>query len=187
MGLGDLGIKTMQNILIKPAADGISMKGKVVIRAYKAGTKELIQEIIQDNLIMTGSGTGRDLIIQWLLTAYYNANPGVGITPIAPGISYIAIGTGSTTPASGDTQLTTETNRAIVSFASDLTNNEAQFQALFPDGILTNGTIYKEAGAFVGGSATLNTGNIFNHALFGTTYTKAAGTDTTVEIDITLT
>jgi hypothetical protein len=98
------------------------------------------------------------------------------------GIGWGELGTGTTTPANTDIGLTTPTNRAPVSYAADLGFNEAQIQFFFPDGVLANET-YNEFGSFVGGGSTKGSGNIFNHALFTTPYTKTAGTDTTLEVD----
>lgn len=133
-------------------------------------------ETATDNLIMTGSLIGRDLLVQYLING----------TTYSGGINYGALGTGTTTPAASDTQLTTESARAVPSIANDVANNEAQFQFYFPDANLSNAT-YHEAGCFMNGTASANTGKIFNHALLGSAYTKTAGTDTTLEIDFTFT
>jgi hypothetical protein len=98
------------------------------------------------------------------------------------GIAWGEIGTGNTTPANTDIALTTPTNRASVSYGADIGFNEAQIQFFFPDGSLANETYY-EFGTFIGGSSTIGSGNMFNHALFGTPYVKTAGVDTTVEVD----
>jgi hypothetical protein len=98
------------------------------------------------------------------------------------GIAWGEIGTGSTAPANTDTALTTPTNRTSVSYGADSAFNEAQIQFFFPDAALANQTYY-EFGTFIGGSSTIGSGNMFNHALFGTSYVKTAGTDTTVEVD----
>lgn len=152
------------------------MKGTITIRAYKAGTKELVQEIVQKNLIMQGTNTGKDLLAKRL----------IGTITYTTIINYGAIGTGSTTPAASDTQLTTESARTLVAFAQVVGNNEAQLQFFFPDSALSN-TTYREFGTFVDGTASANSGQIFNHALFNTPYVKAMGTDTTVEVDIEFT
>lgn len=133
-------------------------------------------ESATENLIMTGSLTGRDLLVQYLING----------TTYTGGLNYGALGTGSTAPAAGDTQLTTESARATPSIANDLSNNQAQLQFYFPDANLANGT-YREVGTFMNGTASANTGKLFNHALLGAAYTKTAGTDTTLEVDITLT
>jgi hypothetical protein len=100
------------------------------------------------------------------------------------GIQWGEIGTGQTTPASTDTALTTPTVRAPISYALDDMFTTAQLQFFFPDSSLLNQTYY-EFGTFVGGSSTIGSGNMFNHALFTQAYAKTAGTDTTVETDFT--
>jgi hypothetical protein len=130
-------------------------------------------EAVSDNLIMTGSLTGRDLLVQYLING----------TTYSGGLNYGALGTSITTPASSDTQLGAEVARAPFSTAIDVSNNQAQFQFYLPDANLANGS-YQEAGTFMNGSASLNSGQIFNHGLLGTTYTKTSGTDTTLAINI---
>jgi len=142
----------------------------VVLETYALGL-----ETATHNLIMTGSLTGRDLLVQYL----------IGGTTYSGGINYGALGTGSTAPASSDTQLTSESARATPSTALDVSNNEAEFQFYFPDANLTNGT-YHEAGTFMNGTATANSGKMFNHALLGTPYTKASGVDTTLQVNISM-
>jgi len=85
----------------------------------------------------------------------------------------------------GDTQLAAETNRTIPAFTEDYAFNEAVFQFFFPDSTLVN-QIYYEFGTFVAGSNTANSGQIFNHALFTVPYSKSAGSDTTIEVDINI-
>lgn len=163
--------------------DGTVPKGKITLRSYKAGTKELLQEIVTDNLIMVGNNTGKDLLVQYLLGLVADAQSGAAYQG---GINYGAIGTSNTAVNVADTQLGTEFARTVVSFYQDLTNSEAAIQFFFPDGVLTNQTYY-EFGTFVNGTASANSGQIFNHALFSTPYAKTAGTDTTVEVDVTFT
>jgi hypothetical protein len=128
------------------------------------------------NTVMDSPNYGLDLLIQWL------SGIGTFASTIMP-LSYIEIGTGSTTPAITDTALTTPTNRAAVGFQQDYATTDAIVQAIFSDSQLTNGTYY-EMGTFCGGTTTIGSGQLFNHALFGSAYTKAAGTDTTIETDI---
>ncbi len=167
------------------------MIGTVTIRAYKtcqcfknkttgscshklgSPMRPMMQKIVQKNLIMTGTNTGRDLLVQRL----------IGVTTYTATINYGAIGTGSTAPAAGNTQLVAETARTTVALAQDSGNNQAAIQFFFADSALANGT-YREFGTFVDGTASANSGKIFNRALFSTAYVKATGTDTTVEVDI---
>lgn len=98
------------------------------------------------------------------------------------GIQWGEIGTGVAVPAQSNIALSVPTARTSVSYAADNGFSIAQLQFFFPDGFIPNGT-YTEFGTFVGGSSTIGTGNMFNHALFTSPYSKSAGTDTTVEVD----
>lgn len=128
------------------------------------------------NLIMDSQNYGLDIIIQRL----------VGINTYSLNILYGEIGTGSTTPALNDTGLTAPTNRAIVGFQQDFGSTDAILQFFFSDAVLAN-TTYNEFGTFIDGNTTVGTGQLFNHALLSPAYAKAAGTDTTVQVDINIT
>lgn len=158
--------------------NGLQVRGRITVRGYKAGTKEMESESVTENLIMTGSGTGRDMLVQFLL--------GILDSSLKGGINYIAIGTSATAAAATDTQLGAEVARAVISYTQDISFAEAELQAFFPDLSLTN-TTYNEVGSFVNGGSSANTGNIFNHAVLASPYVKVAGQDTTVEIDISFT
>lgn len=178
--------------------EGIGVSGKIIIRSYPAGTLHLYEtlrsmgklhlarELLEDgtievedhNLIVDSGNYGKDILVQYLISAYS------GMLNFPLGIAWGELGTGNTTPTNGDTALTTPTNRAAVAYAADLGFNEAQLQFFFPDSVLANGTYY-ECGSFVGGTSTIGTGNMFNHALFSSPYSKSSGSDTTLEVDIT--
>jgi hypothetical protein len=128
------------------------------------------------NTVMDSPNYGIDLLIQWL------SGVGTYASTILP-LSYIEIGTGSTTPTITDTALTTPTNRAAVGFQQDYATTDAIVQAIFSDSQLANGTYY-EMGTFCGGTGTIGSGLLFNHALFASPYAKAAGTDTSINTDI---
>jgi len=181
------------------AQEGLTISGRVIVRSHPAGTlhcyetlvkmgklnlaRELLAdgkvEVEQSNLIVDSSNYGKDILVQYLISAYTGSNP----FPL--GIAWGEIGTGNTAPTAADTALTTPTNRATVSFAWDEGFNIAHVQFFFPDGILANGTYY-EFGTFFGGSSSIGSGNMFNHALFGTPYAKSAGTDSTIELALTI-
>ncbi len=155
--------------------EGIAIKGRIKIRKYKAGTKELLWESDwSKNLVMFGTNTGRDLILKRLS----------GDNTYTLNILHADIGTDNTAPAITDTQL-----GAAVARASSPTVSQAgaviSFLFFWPDGSLTNGT-YNEFGAFVDGTTAINTGRIFERALFTSSYVKGAGEDTTVQLDITV-
>ena len=189
--------------------DALRISGKITIDEYRAGMVEAItpyldqrkflhttrqhtsaiDKIIADiksayflrtalvcpNLIMDSAGYGLDLIIQRL----------IGINTYSLNITYGEIGTGSTTPALSDTALTTPTNRAAVGFQQDYGQTDAILQFFFADSQLAN-TTYKEFGTFVDGTSTIGSGQLFNHALFATAFSKTAGTDLTVQVDINI-
>ncbi|HEX3861304.1 MAG TPA: hypothetical protein VHY35_06380 [Stellaceae bacterium] len=132
-------------------------------------------ESTNHNLIMTGSLTGRDLLVQYL----------IGGTIYTGGLNYVALGTGNTAPAASDTQLTAEVARVPPALITPVNHNQIELQCFFPDANLANGT-YHETGSFINASATANSGQIFNHALLGAAYTKSNGVDTTLQFDIML-
>lgn len=146
-----------------------SIEGKV--RAI--GRDHITGEIVSDtgwskNLIMFGTNTGKDLILDRL----------GGDNTYTLNITSLGIGTGNTTPAIGDTTLTTPVAVATSPVVFRV-SNVLSFQFFFADANLGNGT-YKEVGTFVDGT------QMFNHALFGTPYVKTAGVDTTIQVDFTL-
>ena len=179
--------------------DFLRITGKVVLRSHLAGTIEQIKtlhdlgrhedanamlrrgriEVEQKNLIVDSSNYGIDLLVQYLISGY------IGSLNFPLGIAWGEIGTGNTAPANTDTALTTPTNRASVSYAFDEGFNTAAVQFFFPDAVLANETYY-EVGTFFGGSSSIGSGNMFNHALFASPYTKTAGVDSTIEIDFAL-
>jgi hypothetical protein len=136
-------------------------------------------EVQQNNLIVDSSNYGIDILVQYLISGF------MGTNPFPLGIEWGEIGTGTTTPANTDTGLTTPTNRAPVSYAFDDSFTTASIQFFFPDAALANGSYY-ECGTFFGGTSTIGSGNMFNHALFATPYVKTSGVDSTLEVDISI-
>jgi hypothetical protein len=175
----------------------VKLTGKVIVRSHPAGTLHLYEtlvgmgrldlarelladgkvEVEQKNLVVASLNYGFDILVQYLISAY------TGSFAFPLGISWGEIGTGTTPPTAADTALTTPTNRSSITYAADLGFNEAQLQFFFPDATLANGT-YTEFGTFIGGNSSIGSGNMFNHALFASPYSKSAGTDTTVEVDL---
>jgi hypothetical protein len=169
-GISDEAIKKML-----AAYEGIGVSGRVRITTYKAGTKKVLKRSKwSKNLVVSGTDTGRNLICQRLGgTNAYSLN-----------ITHADIGTGTNTPQNSDTELQTPVARGPLT-AVIVTNNSIALQFFFSDSALTNGT-YTEFGTFVDGSGTVSTGQLFNRALFGSSYVKASGQDTTVEVDLTI-
>ncbi len=176
--------------------EGMSIKGTIIVRKHPAGTihlyqslmdmgrTELARKLIEEgeiaakthNLIVIGPNTGKDLIVQWLISGYSNALN----YPYGP--DFGEIGTGSATPTTSDTQLGNPIARSSLTYVVDDGMTMARLQFFFPDATLPNQTYY-EFGTFVGGSTVLGSGQMFNHALFSSPYSKSAGVDTTCEVD----
>jgi len=157
-----------ENIL--KVLEEIGSSGKVRILKHKAGTKDLISVgHWMKNIVVCDSNTGRNLIVQKL----------AGINTYTCNITHGSIGTGQATPANSDTHLTTPIVTVALTDSSIPTVNVASLQFFFPDNILANGTYY-EFGTYI------DTNQLFNHCLFDTSYVKAAGEDTTVEVQFTI-
>lgn len=154
---------------------GVSITGIVTIIGTDSQTGKELSRSVTRNMVMQGDGTGLDLVIQRL----------VGTNTYSLNINYGEIGTGSTAVALSDIANAVAVARTPVVFSQDFGQTQAILQFFFPDSSLINQT-YAEFATFVDGGAGLNTGRIFNHALFGTPYVKNSGQDTTVQVVFTL-
>ncbi len=96
-------------------------------------------------------------------------------------ITYLAVGTGSTTPAVGDTTLDTELDRnalATISASGNIVNITGFFGASEANGTLVELGLFGEAATGASGSGTM-----FNHAVINETKTSSE----TLTFDITIT
>src|SRR5579862_6836896 len=95
--------------------EAITISGKIIVRSHPAGTLHLYDSLVkmgklnlarelladgkveveQNNLIVDSSNYGKDILVQYLISAYSGSNP----FPL--GIAWAEIGTGNTTPAAG--------------------------------------------------------------------------------------
>lgn len=144
------------------------------LEKYKALVAELrelclVREYEVENIIVTA---GRSVVADRLA----NDTTYTGI------INYGALGSGSTTPANGDTTLTTEVFRKVVASAS--TTNNIAFIDFFYSKSDTNGT-YNEFGTFIDGTASADTGQMWTHALTGG-WVKSSSESMTVSCQYTI-
>ncbi len=153
-----------------------SIEGKVRWTKCRAGTSEVLaQSDWARNLVMLGTDTGKDLILDRLAgTNTYTLN-----------ITYGDIGTSATAPAASDTACTAVSARAAKTLAS-VSGNTVTVDFFFTDASLSN-TTYREFACFVDGTATVSTGRIFNHVLFSSALVKSSGEDVTISVTFTLT
>lgn len=154
----------------------IGLKGKARIITTDAITGEVKRTSDwYHNLTMLGTNTGRDLILDRMN----------GDNTYTLNITHLDIGTSNTAPAISDTQLGAAVARTAKA-TGVVSSNTATFRFFFASADLANGD-YKELATFVDGTSTVSTGKIFNHLLFGTTYTKGNNENTTVEVVFTIT
>lgn len=158
---------------IEALIDGPRFKGyreKYLALVKKMRDLFLVREHVVENLITT---VGRAVIAQRLA----NDTTYTGI------INYGALGSNSGAVANGDTTLGTEVFRKVVASASD-TNNIA-FIDFFYSKSDTNGT-YEEFGTFIDGTGSVDTGQMWTHALTGG-WVKSASESLTVAAQYTIT
>lgn len=121
------------------------------------------------NLVVT---SGRSVLARLL----------AGDTTYTGAINYGALGSGSATPAVGNTQLGTEVFRKL--YANRQQSGATTTIDFYYSKGSTNGT-YNEFGCFIDGTATANSGQLFNRVLTGG-WTKSASEAMTVSIQFDL-
>jgi hypothetical protein len=126
------------------------------------------------NIVVSSADYGRNLILQKL----------TGDDTYTLHITHFEVGDGATPVTAADTAMESGKARQPLT-SSVIDNDEATLNFFFSDAQLPNDD-YTEAGTFVDGTASLGTGKLFNHALFGSTYTKATGEDSTFVVVFTL-
>ena len=147
----------------------IFLNGKYqIIKTCSITGKVLYTSDWYDNLIMQGTNTGRDLILDRL-----NSDNTFSLN-----ITHLDIGTSSTAPLITNTNLIAGVARTAKASGS-VSGSALTFGFFFTSGSLANGT-YNEIGLFVDGTASLGTGQIFSRALFGSPYIKGTNEDTTI-------
>jgi hypothetical protein len=189
----------MENVAEK---ETMGIVGIVTVRSYPAGTVDRMRELHaagrhdeaqkifyggklesrSKNTVVDSANCGIDILRQWFVSGLVSSFA----YPLGP--QWGEIGTGSTTPTTSDVALTTPVARASISNAvNNGAGSDAVLQFYFTDASLANGT-YHEFGTFVGGptDTSLGSGQMVNHVLFGSAYTKSSGNDTTCEVDITI-
>lgn len=101
-------------------------------------------------------------------------------SPTALRANYVALGTNTTAPANGDTQLGTETYRNTTASATN-SSNIGYVTGFF--GLTETSGTFRECGLFMGATGAANSGTLLSHAAINITKT----TSNTLTIDWTLT
>ena len=155
--------------------DTAGIKGKFqIIKTCSLTGEILYTSEWQDNLIVLGTNTGRDLILDRLNSDNtYSLN-----------ITYLDIGTSTTAPSASDTNLIAGVSRTSKA-SGVVASNVLTLGFFFSSASLANGT-YREIGTFVDGTSTLGTGQLFSRALFASNYVKGTNQDTTINYAFTI-
>lgn len=95
-------------------------------------------------------------------------------------VNYHALGSGTTPPAAGDTQLQTETYRKLLS-SWTYSGNKAYYTAFYTAAEVS-GT-FDEIGLFINGTATANSGNLWDRSLL--TIVKSSTQTLTIDYEDT--
>lgn len=166
-------------ILVTPEHFALDKKiGELHAQGLFATAKPLIDRLNREcetevtvvkNLIPT---VGRTAIANWLT----QSSP----SPASIRLNYTALGTGVVAPANGDVQLGTETYRKVI--ASETNSNNVAYATAFYTAVECSGT-YTEAGVFMNGTGTANSGTLFSRVAVSITKT----TSNTLTIDYTIT
>jgi len=158
----------MSNKKLQAENSGINFKGVYTFTLRNAVTNEIEHVETVDNLVPTGALA----LIATLLGSSTGANAGK--------ISHCAVGSNTTAPANGDIKLGTETYRNAI---ASLTSTGAVVYATgFFSASEAIGT-HREAGIFINGSGTVDSGTLLSHVAINLTKT---GTQT-LTLDWTLT
>lgn len=149
--------------------ESLKIKGhwRFILRDAKTG--EIIKVLEYANLIPT---VGRTAIANHLTAS----SP----TLDSLRINYTALGSGTNAPANGDTTLQTETIRKTT--ASGTNSNNVAYVTAFYTADEANGT-HREAGLFIEGTATVDSGTLFSRVAINITKTSTQ----TLTIDTTIT
>lgn len=134
-----------------------------------------VREVTQKNIVCTAGLTQITKGLSTNLTALSEIQ-----------VNYAAVGTGSTTPVAGDTTLTTESFRNSINTLNY--SNGTLFASMFIDYTEDSGTYY-EAGIFINGTGTTDSGSLLDHVLLNAPsgITKSTSQILTISFQITFT
>lgn len=159
--------------------DRLSLKGVLTLTRRRG--EEITNVVSADNVICSAGLSILAASIAWAGIQDQAVNLGLPTTGNYLTPLYGAIGNGAGTPASTDTQLFTETFRAITSGGSGL-SSAVLFQFFFPAQQTT--TVITEAGVFCIGTSTPDSGFMLDHALVADTI--PAQETMTLELQLTI-
>ena len=155
--------------LTAPVGGNLSVKTNITATIRDAETGDIKRVYKHKNLVAT---VGRSVFAQILS----NDLTYTGV------INYGALGTGTTPPTSADTTLETEVFRKAP--ASQTASANVSYNSFFYTAIEVDGT-FKEFGTFIDGTASVDTGQLFNKVAVN--WVKTNTETLTVDVENTLT
>lgn len=160
-------MKSMNEPSIKELKIGISGQFRIITTDSKTGKVKRTSEWMK-NLVVNGTDTGINIIADLLANVTTNPLP----------ITKAKIGTGTNTPANGDTDLQTPvfTKNSVAS--ASVAGGVVTLSFFITSAELANGT-YTEFGIFC-------VNQLFARAIISPSYSKGTNEDTTVEYQITI-
>lgn len=163
----------------------MSLRGRFTIKILEPdGT--LVDQAVSDNVMCN---IGMDYLSNFLVSNLFTGtNAGALNFATVPPI-YIALGSGTATPAATDTQLVTELGRALPTASASPAPSSSQLPSftwytLF--GVTTAAWTITEAGVFLGGTATVNSGNLLDHSTVSPSLAKSASQLAQVQVTFSL-
>lgn len=187
MELFEMGM--MQKFMQLLVADSFGLSGHIVLQAWERGAiphlmaQGLSLEEVKAQLTPLAIVESRNIFVTVGKTAILDALIDAAVQ-WDTGITYCAIGTGSTTPAIGDTTLTTEAARKACTTRtrSGTTNTYSTFFTA-----AQSGYAIEEVGLFGTSTAgaSANSGVLFAHGLLS--YNNSGGSPVDLTIDYTIT
>jgi len=148
-----------EHIIIKPKKELLFLKGrmKLILQNIKTGEIEISEWY--NNLITTA---GKVAILRRLKNAGTKANEGM--------ITYLAVGTGTTAPAIGDTTLEAEVERVAISGATSISGTTLELRGFF-NSSEANATLREAAWTGEDATGDADTGTMFNRVAINRTKT----------------
>lgn len=120
------------------------------------------------NTIVTSSARGLSIVLDRLTS----------INTYSLNITHAALGDDNTAASPADTALGNELARASTGTTSR-SGTQATLRFFFPDGTTPDDT-YEEFGTFIDGTATLDSGRLWNRLILSTPLVKSTGEDNTI-------
>lgn len=163
----------------QPTINRIGIKGQYRFKRYALCEDSLIDVPLNEREVLEVSDWHKNLVV-------YSTNHGlgliaqqlIGITTYPLEITQLKIGTGSTAPVAGNTDLQTPVTSGIIRATQSFTSTTATIEFFVPNADLPNGT-YNELGIFCGNQ-------LFARSLISPSFTKATNEDTGIEYILTL-